>query len=141
MVDYGEFDAQGIGKFTGPSAMHYSTELSQFQCIGWILECLDKTNGFCIRFDIRVDEKDYEREGLLTVGRLSEAAASALLETYDWEERFEIVWTAIDAEQKDIALGLNYEEEQNFWPCFEKVAKASKAEDILTLYKDALSEP
>lgn len=140
-VDFHEDYAQGYGKFTGPSKQHGSTRRSQFQCVGWILECADRVTEYSRDSSIEIYGDRYDIEGLVEVGKLSHEVACALSSADSWEGRFNIVWSALDERQKEIALKLNYSRNESFWPYFEEVTKGADAESICDRYREALRRP
>lgn len=139
-VDFQEGYAQGYGKFSGPSKEHGSTRRSQFQCIGWILECVDRVTEYSRDSSIEIYGDRYDIEGLVEVGKLSHDVACLLSRADSWEERFNIVWFALDERQKKIALKMNYSRSENFWPYFDAVNKGAGAESICDRYREALRE-
>lgn len=140
-VDFHEDYAQGYGKFTGPSQEHSSTRRSQFQCIGWVLECIDRVKEYSRDSSIEVYANGYDVEGLVEVGKLEINVAYSLLRARSWEDRFNVVWAALDERQKSIALKMNYSRNESFWPYFGEATEGANPESVCDRYREALRKP
>lgn len=140
-VDFHEDFAQGYGKFSGPSKEHGSTRRSQFQCVGWILSCVDRVIEYSRDASIEIFADGYGIDGLIEVGKLPNEVAYALPWANSWEARFNLVWPALDEKQKQIALKMNYSKHENFWPYFDEVTKEADTKSIFDRYREELCKP
>ena len=117
-------EVQALAKVTifGASEHSKSARISQFQCIGWILE-IDRT------VKSKIDEEwltnpEYATEALVRIGGLSEQAAAELMKKSSLQDQFEYVWSYIGDSEREIAIHMNFEHFDNFWPGFDAYSRA-----------------
>ncbi|MBH3372424.1 hypothetical protein ACIF81_07295 [Pseudomonas juntendi] len=106
----------------GGSEFSKSAQISQFQCIGWLLSITRLVNA-------KVDPEwlvnpDYAVEALVRVGGLSEAQAVGLMKTDDLGQQFRHVWSCLSDDEKKCAIHMNFDHYDNFWPGFDHYSHA-----------------
>ncbi|WP_414155221.1 hypothetical protein [Pseudomonas sp. BNK-43-a] len=117
-------ELQALAKVTifGVSEFHKSVQISQFQCVGWLLE-IDRAVKRKIEKEWILNP-DYATEALVRVARLSEQAASELMGLASLQEQFEYVWSYIGEDERKTAIHMNFEHYDNFWPGFDVYSRA-----------------
>ncbi|MNE67326.1 hypothetical protein D3C77_115550 [compost metagenome] len=117
-------ETQALAKVTifGASEHCKSARISQFQCIGWILEIVRTVKS-------KIDEEwlvnpEYATEALVRIGGLSEESASKLMQRTSLGDQFEYVWSCIEDSEREIAIHMNFDNFDNFWPGFDVYSRA-----------------
>lgn len=92
----------------------------RFQTIGWILYVFDKMRSLVDEWDDIVRESNVS-DALRNLASLDWETASALVRAETWRERFNLVWLVLSHQDQALALGYDYDEEENknYWPGFD----------------------
>lgn len=118
-IDVTYMEIQALAKVTISDSSEYcrSTRESQFQCIGWILNIV-KTQRSKVDDEWLVNP-DYAVEALVSIAGLTYEHAVELIAMQTVKEQFRFVWELLDDDERDLAINLNYEAYDNFWPSFD----------------------
>lgn len=118
-IDTCFMEGQSVAKVTihGISEFYKSVQISQFQCIGWILNITRIV-------DSKVDADDvvnpeYAVQALINIGGLSDIQAEKLMLIKDVAGQFRYVWSCLDDAERECAIHMNFDHYDNFWPGFD----------------------
>lgn len=92
----------------------------RFQTIGWILYVFDKMRALVDEWDEIVYESNVS-DALRNLASLDWEIAISLVRAETWRERFNLVWPLLSYQDQALALGYDYDDEENknFWPGFD----------------------
>lgn len=118
-IDVSYMENQQLSEVTiyGQSEHSKSARISQFQRIGWILEI--KKEVEVVTQEEYLVNPDYAEEALARIGGITQDEARMLLSKKGWREVFEYTWSILPQKERDMAIRMDYQFYDNYWPGFE----------------------
>lgn len=119
-VEHSENTKTAFVIFNDLGEVPQSVRESRFQTIGWILYVFDKMRAFVDERDEIVHESNVS-DALSNLASLEWEAACTLVRAETWRERFNLVWPVLSYQDQALALGYDYDDEdnKNYWPGFD----------------------
>lgn len=119
-VEHSENTKMAFVIFNELGEVSQSVRECRFQTIGWILYVFDKMRALVDEWDEIVHESNVP-DALRNLASLDWETACALVRAETWRERFNLIWPLLSYQDQALALGYDYDDEENknYWPGFD----------------------
>jgi hypothetical protein len=119
-VEHSENTKMAFVIFNDLGEVPQSVRECKFQTIGWILYVFDKMRALVDEWDEIVHESNVS-DALINLASLDWETARALVRAETCRERFSLIWPLLSYQDQILALGYDYdgEENKNYWPGFD----------------------
>ncbi|PWK45891.1 MULTISPECIES: hypothetical protein [unclassified Pseudomonas] len=119
-VEHSENIKMAFVVFNDLGEVPQSVRECKFQTIGWILCVFDKMRALVDEWDEIIHESNVS-DALINLASLDWKTACALVRAETWRERFNLIWPLLGYQDQALALGYDYDDEENknYWPGFD----------------------
>ncbi|RON51774.1 hypothetical protein [Pseudomonas frederiksbergensis] len=119
-VEHSENTKTAFVIFNDLGEVSQSVRECRFQTVGWILSVFDKMRALVDEWDEIVRESNVS-DALTNLASLDWETACALVRAETWRERFNLIWPLLSYQDQALALGYDYDDEENknYWPGFD----------------------
>lgn len=113
----------------GRSEHYKSVQICRFQCIGWLWQIREEV--FSLTRSEYLTNPNYFLDALVNIACLSPNEASEMNRLTSQSDAFRFSWSVLSSDERAIALALDPQYFDNFWPFFDPTTINAGIQEII----------